>query len=644
MCAIGGILHFHNTPIHVPWLQQMAQTLSHRGPDDEGMVLFGPKVSNSQFFSLSKVPPSSPSCWAGFIHQRLSILDLSPQGRQPMSLNNGHLWITYNGEIFNYAELRDELTQCGREFHTSTDTEVILHAYDEWGIDCQHRFNGMWAFALLDWKRRQLFLSRDRFGIKPLYWCTHNHHFAFASEPKALLHLPWVSREPNQHAIADYLIHSREDCFEWTFFQSIQRLLPGHYMLLPFASPSSYQSKPWWFLEETLTPPPATDAEAAEQFRDLFDSAVHLRLRSDVPVGTCLSGGLDSSAVVCSALPHLKPENQNTFSAVYEASFEEDETRFIEAVINHTGLNNYRCYPSGETLLQELEQFIYLQDEPFGSTSQYAQYKVFEIVRQHGTVVTLDGQGADEELAGYHYFYPLYLAECLQKGHLPTLWHEYRSFRQNTTMTWPQAVLSLLAGFLSHRSTIRWANRYDKSRNVDWVRNPIHRTAKEIATPPPPHLDGRLNRRLYEIFAVSGLPALLRYEDRNSMASGVEARLPFMDHRLVSYLFSLPAHFKIRHGTTKYIMRQALSDLLPPEILARKDKIGFATPEAQWFRESVFPYMHDLFQSRQVKDRGLYHPQKLMDFLHQNKEGSVYAGRALWRALNLELWFRLFLD
>ena len=645
MCGIAGIMNLYGKGVESEELAIMARTLSHRGPDGEGFALLSDNFQECRFCSTDELLNQKGGSYGGFAHRRLAIIDLSDDGIQPMSYDDGRLWITFNGEIFNYIELRNELESLGRHFHTATDTEVLIQAYEEWGIDCLHKFNGMWAFAIWDLQRKRLFISRDRFGIKPLYYVKYNDRLAFASEPKALLKLPWVKKNPCEKAIADYLVHSREDCFRWTFFEGINRMEPGHFLLVPFGTTEVPEQKRWWNIENVLPFEKLSDDEAVEKFHELFESSIRLRLRSDVPVGTCLSGGLDSSAVVCVARPWLTPENQKSFSAVYDSAFELDETIFIDEILKYTGIENYRVYPNSESLIDDIEQLIYYQDEPFGSTSQYAQYKVFQLARETGTIVTLDGQGADEELAGYHYFFPVHFAGYLRRLRLVNFISEFNAYRNKTSEKFSTSMLSTMAGLLSHRSMIRLANRYDKGRGISWVNQRIVKNAQSIEVPQYLEFGDWLNRRLYEIFSVSGLPALLRYEDRNSMACSIEARLPFMDHRLVSFIFSLPANQKIRNGMTKHVMRGALKGVIPESIRTRTDKIGFATPENKWFaQEPMLSYIKQIMNSRKTRNRDLIYCEKFIEFLNANSEGKINGGRAIWRAVNIELWFRKFID
>jgi len=644
MCGIAGIYDFGEKAVPAGDLALMAETLSHRGPDDGGFALLAENPRECRFFPADDSPLPGVEARCGFAHRRLSIIDTSKRGVQPMSDESGEVWITYNGEIYNYLELRGELEALGHRFRTRTDTEVLLGAYIEWGISCLDRLNGMWAFAIWDTRRRRLFLARDRFGIKPLYYTLKGNVLVFASEPKALLKTRYVSADPDGRALADYLVHSRVDCFDWTFFRDIKRLQPGCFFDIGFGDGRPPEPVRWWNLAESLAAPPRSDEECAEKFLELFTSSVRLRLRSDVPVGTCLSGGLDSTSVVCVARPWLEEGNQKTFSAVFGPSFGEDESEFIDEVVDFADVENHRVTPSAETLMNEIEKIVYVQDEPFNSTSQYSQFKVFELARSLGTTVTLDGQGADEELAGYHYLFPVHFAGLVLGGDPVRAFREFSAYRSRTGAAFTRAFPAAAAGFLSHRAMIRWANRYDPGRDVSWVGGEYVRTARGIRAPEPPDGFDRLTGRLYELFTVSSLPALLRYEDRNSMAFSVEARLPFMDYRLVSYVFSLPASQKINDGWTKYVLRNATRGVIPESIRTRTDKIGFAVPEGEWFRREMLPFIRDIFDSRTARNRGLYDVPRLLELVDANAAGKVDAGRAVWRALNCELWFRRFVD
>jgi len=644
MCGIAGIFHFNKNPVRYSDLNGMAESLKHRGPDAGGIALLAEKPQSCRFSPCNSSNSTTQSAHAGFAHRRLSIIDLSDAGIQPMSNTTGELWITYNGELFNYIEFRTELESMGRHFRTATDTEVVLQAYDEWGPGCLDKFNGMWAFAVWDTRRRRLFLARDRFGIKPLYYACKNGRFVFASELKALLPFDWISHDPDTRALADYLVHSRVDCFERTFFKDINRLEPGCFLDIGFDAKALPSPQRWWNLADNFTETPLSDDEAEEQFLELFRSSVKLRLRSDVPIGTCLSGGLDSAAVVCTARPWLGKGNQKTYSAVYGPSFKEDETGYIDEIVAFTGVESCRVKPSSDGLLNEITDLVRLQDEPFGSTSMYAQFKVFQAARNNGTTVTLDGQGADEELAGYQYLHQVQAAGLLRSCKPVEAFRELSAYSALTGNSFPAALAATPAGFFSHRSMLRLAGIYDSGRSVSWVHKTMIGHAKKIEAPHAPGMKDWLNKRLYELFTVSSLPALLRYEDRNSMACSVEARLPFLDHRLVSFIFSLPSNQKIRGGRTKHIMRKALKGTVPESVRTRTDKIGFTTPEADWLRNKLLPYVRDILGSSKAHKRGIFDASRLIGLIDSHASGKIDASRAIWRALNCELWFREFID
>ena len=580
----------------------------------------------------------------GLAHRRLSIIDLTAAANQPMPDESGRYWICYNGEVFNYLELRAELEAQGAVFRTSSDTEVVLQSYIHWGEACQHRFNGMWALAVWDRDRRALWLSRDRFGIKPLFCLQHGGTFAFASEIKALLEVPGYRPQPNESAVADFLVHARVDSFDFTFFRGIEQVPAGHCMSVAFGqgTPRASTSR-WWSLDEATGGQQNREplSANAQRFRELFTDAVKLRLRSDVPVGTCLSGGVDSAAVVCVAAPFLRGASQNSFSARFPG-FAKDETSWVELTGKQANIRQHWVEPDGQGLAEEFRQLLRHQEQPFGTTSIFAQWKVFQLARQHGVPVTLDGQGADEALAGYEYFFPVYYAELLGAGRLWKWIHEARCVSRRRGVSWAYELASTASGFLSHRRMIRLAGRIDRAYSTAWVSSALRRTAAELTGADVP-MGGRLNSRLAEVFLRSGLPALLRYADRNSMSHAVEARMPFMDHRLITFLFALPAEHKLRDGQTKVVLREAMRDIVPAPILQRKDKIGFETPEDAWFREQFQPQLAGLFESPRPEVEAWVNMDRLSSLWHQHLAGKVNVSRILWRVFCLENWLREFM-
>jgi len=640
MCGIAGIVAHGNERLEFAWLGAMAESLSHRGPDDERFLIIDSERGKDDLFRRDERPDFAGDI--GFAHRRLSIIDLSESAAQPMSDETGQVWIVYNGEIFNYLEIREDLVRLGHRFQTQSDTEVILEAYLEWGKDCLRRFNGMWAFVIYDFRTARLFGARDRFGIKPFFYNHSPRFFSFASEIKALLKLPWVERKPFLPAIKDFLYYSRVDTSQYTFFSGIHELEPGQYLEIDMRPEFRLSLSTWWKLKENLEEIPRETNEVPDRFRDLLLSSIRLRLRSDVPLGTCLSGGLDSSAIVSLAHSFLEEGCQKTFSIVHPG-FRFDESFYVDEIAKTFRLIPHKRTITGKDLLQDLEKVIEAHDEPFTSTSMYAQWKVFELAKRHGVTVTLDGQGADELLAGYSYFKVVYWSELLQRLRLGRFFKEIRSDSWSAGGSFMNGLMAL-GGFLSHRRMIAWAGLRDPHYVQDWIAKDYF---KKVESPHPPleiEFGSRLNQRLYEVFAHDGLPALLRYGDRNSMWHSVESRMPFLDYRLVSFVFSLPPEFKIHNGLSKTVLRRALKKDIPSLILDRRDKIGFVTPEAEWFRTEMKDRMKDVFYSSSIQARGLYRIRRLRELFQKHLDGSCDASRPLWRVFHLELWMRKYLD
>ena len=597
-------------------MRAMLSELRHRGPDGEG------------FFE-------APGIALG--HARLAIIDLSDGGRQPFASDDGALQLLHNGEIFNYLELRAELQRLGHRFRTDTDTEVVLRAYEQWGRGCVTRFNGMWAFALWDESEQRLFCSRDRFGIKPFVYRSEVGRFAFASEPRAFLRDPTFRARANPAAIRDFLAQGHTDHLEETFFAGVHQLPPGH--SLTFGA-KGLRLERYWSLEP-LDPP----ADPIETFRELFLDSVRLRLRSDVPLGTALSGGLDSSAVAV-AIDHLlrteaenaRPvgERQRTFTVYFEdAGF--DERPFARAVVDRI-LAEPRWVSFDETtLLDVLPAVVTAQGEPFASTSIVAQWFVMHSAASAGLKVMLDGQGGDEVLAGYRTTYGYRLADLLARARFRQAASELRAF--------PESMRALPAALITPflPQSARWVLRGRRGRG-DLL---VHPALRQRTSPPSPPRAGRLPDRLrtqyHLILSQLGLPELLRYEDRNSMAHSLEGRVPFLDHRLVELLYGLDARHLYERGRTKVVLREGLSDLLPQVVRDRRDKLGFVTPERRFFRGRLGALAEEVFRSPELRERGFVDGQEALTRLNEQRAGAS-AGFELWRALSVELWARRFLS
>lgn len=608
MCGICGMVLTEESTVGQDALQPMMNALRHRGPDDRGV------------FTDANV---------GLGHVRLSIIDLSESGHQPMTSDDERYVLIYNGEIYNYIELREQLSAKYR-FRTKTDTEVLLNAFREWGENCLDKLNGMFAFVLFDRKKKALFGARDRFGIKPFYYFYDGKRFIFASEIPALLTvLNSRQKVQNEQAIFDYLVFNRTDQSEETFFRFIRKLNHGNKF---YFSNGKLKITPWYRLRDNLEQP----FESKSDFKETLSSAIGLRLRSDVPVGVCLSGGLDSSSIVSLLLHDYRKNDINTFSAVYGQGVTGDESEFIQEFSGELS-NMHFIEPSGPSLLCDLRNFVGIHGEPVPTTSPYAQYKVMELASKH-VVVTLDGQGADEQLAGYHYFYGFYFKYLFTRLQLPAFSNEvFWYLRKHQSLYGLKSFLYfLLPQEIKLRARVLERGYIDEDfrRRFD-AQNPIVEILYESKD---------LREALLNHFELK-LEHLLKWEDRNSMSFSLEARVPFLDHRLVERTLSLHPAFIIHKGVTKYILREALEGILPEKIRTRSDKVGFASPQEVWFRQKAFvDLFREVFDSRRFRERGYFNHKKILDMFEQHVAGSADYAKEIWKWLNLELWFRTFID
>jgi asparagine synthase (glutamine-hydrolysing) len=618
MCGICGIVRL-GAPPETAAVEAMAAALDHRGPDGSGSY-------------------AAEGVALGF--RRLAIIDLSDAGNQPFATGDGTLQLLHNGEVYNYRELRRELEAKGRRFRSATDTEVILAAYEEWGDACVERFNGMWAIAIWDGRKRRLFCSRDRFGVKPFYYRLDGGRFAFASEPCAFRADPETRLEANGPVVRDYLEQAYLDHTDETFFDGIRRLPPAHSLVF---DDRGLQLARYWSLEPHDPP----TADAAEAVRELFMDSVRLRLRSDVPVGTCLSGGIDSSSIVVTVDRLLRDEHENALAVgerqrTFTVFFEDpgfDERPYAEAVVDGTHSDAHWVTFGPSDLAGDLPRIVEAQGEPFGSTSIAAGWYVLRAAKQAGLTVMLDGQGGDEVLAGYRAHLGFRLADLLAAGQLRALGAELAGARAQHGAG---ALLTSLSRPFAPEALTRAVRA--RSRGSATLAHPELRGGLAHAAANGSPFPDRLRRHQQLILTQRGLPELLRYEDRNSMAHSLEARVPFLDYRLVELCFSLPGDELIRRGRTKDVLRRALADVLPPKVRERRDKLGFVTPEKRWFRGELGDLAGDVFASNSFADRGLVDPVAARRRLERHRREEVDAGMELWRALNVELWARAFLD
>jgi asparagine synthase (glutamine-hydrolysing) len=632
MCGICGIIHFDKEPVLESPIRKMMQIMKHRGPDDDGAFL-----ENNVGF--------------GFV--RLSIIDLSESGHQPMFSTDGRYVIVYNGEIYNYIELRNELVNEGIVFKTQSDTEVLLNAYILWGEDCLYRFDGMWAIAIYDRVERKVFSARDRFGIKPYYYLQTGKFFAFASEISPLLSLLPSKPTADFQSIFDYLVFNRTDQTDHTFFNEIRKLQHGSKLTINTGR-SEYNGDPltlipdsqylipdlqstikkWYDLKEEVSKTKGFKDDL--EFRELLSSAVGFRLRSDVPVGVCLSGGLDSSSIVSVLLHNYDKKDLNTFSAVYNNGQTGDETEFINE-FKPLLKNMFYTTPDADSLEKDLRHFIRAHEEPIPDTSPYAQFKVMEAAKDK-VVVTLDGQGADEALAGYHYFFGFFFRDLLKKVRLVTLIIEMIYYVRNHHSFF--GIKSFLYFMLPEKLRTRV-----RIKNKGYLNSAfLKRFSDQVSVAGNIYSSNSLPEGLIDHFEFK-LEHLLKWEDRNSMCFSLEARVPFLDYRLVEKTLATSSDLLIKKGMTKNILRESMRGILPEKIRLRKDKIGFETPETEWFcKPSWQKIITSLLTSESFKDRNLIDPEKAMMQYQQHLSGKINVSKEIWKWIHLELWFREFID
>lgn len=669
MCGIAGVIDIAGQAIATYSISRMACALRHRGPDDEGYLLGNTTTGHYWVVGGQDTPQevfSSRSLYSpkgvisnisekgrydlALANRRLAIIDLSAAGHQPMCNEDGTVWIVHNGEIYNFRELRGELQSLGHRFVSDTDTEVVIHAYEEWGSGCLDRFNGMWAFCIWDSKGQKLFCSRDRFGIKPFYYYFDGEQFLFASEIKALLQAD-IPKRANERRIYDYLAFGMVDHTQETLFEGIKQLRGGEYLELSTKT-KELSIRRYWDIDPDRKLVGLTHEEYAQRFYELLEDAVRLHLVSDVPLGTCLSGGLDSSAIVCLVDKLMREQGmkipgsdmQKTFSARYEDP-RHDEGYFIEQVAQKTHVDAHSIYPTGEGLIEEMEQLVYHQDEPFGSTSIYAQWSVFKLAKLSRVKVTLDGQGGDELLAGYHGYYGSFFAELLRTGQWSQLLEEIRSYAAIHGYSKAQALARAALWLLPEKteSLLRSLLRLSRER-LWWLRRDF---VRRIASDHPLRIaKGKsiFDNHLYTTLTLFSLPSLLRFEDRNSMAHSIESRVPFLDYRLVEFAFATPAEEKIYYGVTKRILRDALKGILPEQVRTRMDKIGFSTPEDTWLRTTMKGFLTELIASESFRSRPYFDVKQVKKLCEAHTEGKRNVSNTIWRIINLELWLRQFID
>jgi asparagine synthase (glutamine-hydrolysing) len=660
MCGICGIIT-SGAGVGIDEVRTSTNAVSHRGPDDEGYVVFTADPTVAPFVAggastpdvvyehdspytprreESDRPTAAPALILG--HRRLSIVDLTPAGHQPMCDSDLRHWIVYNGEIYNHPALRVELEDRGHHFQSHSDTEVILAAYEQWGASCLERLDGMFAFLLYDTDTRSLLVARDRFGIKPLYYWISAHGFvAFGSEIKQFALLPGWKPTVNGQRAYDFLAWGALDHTEETLFAGVHQVPPGYMMHRRIDDrtivPGGRLPTERWY---ELAPKPWSGGfdAAAEELRVRFLDSVASHLKADVRVGSCLSGGIDSSSIVC-AINHLIKASgasklQQTFSAAADHP-SLDESHFAADVVRATGVRANFVTPRLDQLFDVIDALTWHQDEPFGSTSIYAQWRVFELARDHDTPVLLDGQGADEQLAGYHEYLRVGFADMLRHGQLRALFREIESIRQVHGYSRTHEAVRMFDAVLPEAIRQQARRRLGRgSADPSWLNSTRLQANPHDPFSPRPKSIGELSFRQ---LTSSNLQMLLHWEDRNSMAHSVEARVPFLDHHLVEFVLGLPSDFKLSGGVTKRVFRESIRDLVPASVAARQDKIGFATPEEVWML-SRSPHLFRTRLSRAIeRSDGVIRASALELF-----DGMVSGDRPFsqipWRIMSFDDW------
>jgi asparagine synthase (glutamine-hydrolysing) len=595
MCGIAGIVDKSFNPVSKSLISGITNKVAYRGPDAEGYYF-------NDNLSLG--------------HRRLSIIDLSKLGEQPMNWEDDYI-IVFNGEIYNYIEIKKELISAGYTFKTSSDTEVILAAYDKWGQECIHKFNGMWAFCIYDKIKSILFCSRDRFGIKPFYYFNSRVYFAFGSEIQQLLQ--FTKFKANIKTLINYLVLSVENYSEETFFQDIKELPSSHNLIYNIKN-NVFKIERYYTIKihSNLTKLPLE--ETANLYLSQLNSSVSYRLRSDVKVGTCLSGGLDSSAIAAIAALQHKNITDDKFCAITAQSTnpKNDETDYARQVVLNSDLEWICTKPSVEEYKNYLPEVVRTQQEPFGGPSIMMQYFVFNIAKRHGIKVLLDGQGGDESLLGYERYYPAFLLSLPLSEKIKG----FSSMVSNSRLS----VKELLAYhfYFTHANLrirrLLHNHSFIKPTYLDLVdRNLI----REIA-----HSYKDIKAMQILEFTKTQLPPLLKYEDKNSMRNSIESRLPFLDYNLVEFSLSLNDNFKIMEGWTKYVLRKAVSKIIPISIAWRKNKIGFEAPVNHWLN----------FQS----DFEVIKNSNILNQIAEINKIKRPSSKIHWKLLNIALWEKEF--
>jgi len=601
-------------------IDRMTEIIAHRGPDDSG-----------RYFAGS----------VGFGFRRLSILDLSPTGHQPMTTPDGQVTIVFNGEIYNYAELRSELEGLGHTFKSTGDTEVLLRAYCAWGEKCLDKLNGMWAFLIHDQRRGKLFGSRDRFGIKPLFCYRDRDCILFASEIKAIRASGLYAGGPNWPTVSGFMLEGRLDESSDTFYEGIEQIPAA----TAFEVDIEGRLRQWryWSVENV---PPVEVADPAVQFAELFEDSMRLHMRSDVPVGVHLSGGLDSTSIICAATRLRAGMNANEpLMAFCYMAREYDESRYIADTIARTGAQLIRLETTPQQVWASVGRMLWYQDEPVHSMTPLIGFALMELTASKRIKVILNGQGSDETIAGYGNYFRGYWQTLLSERQATETWDEIGRYVAAHGGNRRRLFLRQLIRFTQtrlHGSSIwrdfsRWKHARRLKTNPWFTRQ----LTECFSSRPPDKLGSGLNSALIRSITRDPLPIYLRVEDRNSMAHSIEARVPFLDYRLVSFVLGLPANWKLRGPWNKFVLREGMRGRIPESVRSRLDKMGFPVPWSQWFAGLLYEPLLDLLHSRSARERGIYNIPHIVQDLARHRAGGADAAATLFRVAQFEVWSEL---
>ncbi len=622
MCGIVGFIEVNKSNKSKDIIKKMTFKLRHRGPNDYGIETVSEK----------------PSVYFG--HTRLSIIDLTHAAHQPMQTNDKNLTLIFNGEIYNYIELRDELSLSGVKFKTKSDTEVVLRAYEKYGVDCFNKFNGMWSIAIFDNRCGTLILSRDRFGKKPLYYYQTKSSIIFASEIKSLFEHPDVSKKPNFKKIYKYLSTNYRyiDIDEESYFQDIFSIPKSSYVVI--SSDFNMEVHRYWSLDISNINENISDNDAVSKFREILIDSVKIRLRSDVKVGCMLSGGLDSTSITSIAYKILNNPIE-TFSGITgDTKGIYDETEYIEEVVNDINAKSHYIHIKPEDIFDTINEMLDFHDEPICTVSWYGLYLINKKIKSMDVPVILNGHGGDELLGGYwdHYHYNFYDI----KDNKDIYDYEINSWSVNHNR--PPEEINKSRKYIDQYLEDGFSGSNKFSDYSSCFSNEFISENKKDINLKAPESQSLLSKRLYLELMHETVPASLRAEDRNTMSQSLESRSPLLDHRLVEFSFSLPNKFKIRDGIGKWILRESMKGILAEKIRTRKDKAGFIAPADDWFRTINKDQIWQLIKSDSLKKRGIYNIDEIVKIFNEHINGYKNHQMFLWQFINLELWFNKFFD